>query len=144
MATECGESLFTCCVQGLTLALVTFLVTVVIYLTEPIKYHRQVSPSWQRKTWGQGVWWQLVIFWWLRSRDNRKKSKANYCWSPTGFLSSSHCTNWDQVFRHTTLGRVFHIHPIPSLLLLHIGKNVLGRLHSVRYWDYSIIATLFL
>lgn len=34
---ECGEFLFTCCVLGCTLALVTFLVAVVMYLAEPIK-----------------------------------------------------------------------------------------------------------
>lgn len=48
------ESWFTCCVLGSTLALVTFLVAVVMYMTEPIKVP-QASQSIVAEE-GQGVW----------------------------------------------------------------------------------------
>lgn len=45
--------------------MVTFLVSAMMYLTEPIKVPQAGQSIVQSKTWGLGLWEQLLIFWWV-------------------------------------------------------------------------------
>lgn len=59
------ESWFACCVLGCTLALAFFLVAVVMYLTERIKVPQASQSIVAEEDMGQGMWLQLLIFWWV-------------------------------------------------------------------------------